>query len=101
MRPDGRTTRAPSGSGWERMKRAVSAFRRTCPQCLRDYELDVPLPTSELEPWQRQQHQYPPYCSDKCYDEAISGHRPEYTYDEKGRRFDKDGVRKLFPEPPE
>lgn len=71
---------------------------RTCPHCLKDYEVDAPNQTAELEPWQRQQHQYPPYCSDKCFDEAISGERPEYTYDEKGRRFE-DGVRKLFAAP--
>ena len=51
------------------------------------------------EPYQKEQLKTG-YCSDRCYDEAISGHRPEYTYDEKGRRFEN-GERKIFADPPE
>ncbi len=80
-----------------------------CPQCWKFYTPEliaiagqslVRLAHTKEEPYQRQQLQHPPYCSDKCYDEAISGERPEYTYDEKGRRFEN-GIRKLFADPPE
>ena len=74
-----------------------------CPQCKKEYIPDLISAGGWLhpdaEPYQRQQLQYPPYCSDKCFDEAISGHRSEYTYDEKGRRYEN-GVRKIFADPP-
>ena len=46
------------------------------------------------EPWLTEQY-ISGLCSDKCFDEHISGNRPEYTYDERGRRFEN-GVRKPF-----
>ena len=70
-----------------------------CPECKKDYEPDFPERREGAEPYQNEQHKVG-YCSDKCFDEAISGHRPEYMYDEKGRRFEN-GVRKLFADPPE
>jgi len=70
---------------------------RTCPECLKDYEPEKPSQQMGQEPWENEQHILG-YCSDKCYDEAISGERPEYTYDEKGRRFEN-GERKLFADP--
>ncbi len=85
-------------------------MKRRCPQCTKVYETDLELPLDDrraiqkifpdAEPYQREQLKVG-YCSDKCNDEAVSGKRPEYTYDdEKGRRFEN-GVRKLFADPPE
>ena len=72
---------------------------KKCPECLKDYEPDFPERRKDAEPYQNEQHKVG-YCSDKCFDEAISGHRPEYTYDdEKGRRFEN-GMRKFFADPP-
>lgn len=68
-----------------------------CPQCKKEYTPDFPERREDAEPYQNEQHQIG-YCSDKCFDESISGHRPEYTYDEKGRRFEN-GVRKPFADP--
>lgn len=81
-----------------------------CPQCMKFYTPELPpRPRNDLrsiqliypdaEPYQREQLQTG-YCSDKCIDEAYSGTRePQYTYDEKGRRFEN-GERKLFADPP-
>jgi len=80
-----------------------------CPQCKKIYEIELP-PRPEgdrrmiqdiypdAEPYQREQLQLG-YCSDKCFDESISGSRPEYTYDEKGRRFEN-GVRQPYADAP-
>jgi len=70
-----------------------------CPQCNKNYTPDFPERRHDAEPYQNEQHQLG-YCSDKCFDEAVNGvgGRPEYTYDEKGRRFEN-GVRRLFAEP--
>ncbi len=75
-----------------------------CPECGKEYIPDLisaPVgfaPTAE--PYQKEQLIIG-ICSDKCYDESISGTRePQYTYDEKGRRFEN-GERKLFADPPE
>ncbi len=78
-----------------------------CPQCTKVYTPDKPpygkTPEGKDilwgEPWQNEQN-ITGLCSDKCYDESISGERPEYTYDGKGRRFEN-GVRKPFADPPE
>ena len=72
---------------------------KTCPECRKGYEPDFPVLVEGAEPYQNEQHKVG-YCSDKCYDEAISGERAEYTYDEKGRRFEN-GERKLYADPPE
>ena len=82
MRPDGRTTRAPSGPGWERLKR--TAGMRTCPGCKKRYIPDllpregdnrlIQLIYPDAEPYQREQLQSG-YCSDKCIDEASHGTR--------------------------
>lgn len=71
-----------------------------CPNCKKFYTPDKP-PHGRIwgEPWQNEQH-VTGICSDKCYDESVSGHRPEYTYDAKGRRFEN-GARKPFADPPE
>ena len=83
-------------------------MKRICPKCEKIYETELERPSGDnraiqkifpdAEPYQREQLQVG-YCSDKCNDEAISGERPEYTYDEKGRRFEN-GERKLFADPP-
>lgn len=81
-----------------------------CPKCKKNYtpELrprskDDRRPIQEIypdaEPYQREQLNILGLCSDKCFDEYISGSRPEYTYDEKGRRFEN-GVRKPLADPP-
>ena len=80
-----------------------------CPKCKKDYEPELkPKPAGdrrliqaiypEAEPWQTEQLMTG-LCSDKCFDEYISGSRPEYTYDEKGRRYEN-GIRKPFADPP-
>ena len=80
-----------------------------CPNCKRVYTPELPPPRGDYsarnrpiqkiypdaEPYQREQLQTG-LCSDKCFD---GGWRPEYTYDEKGRRFEN-GERKLFADPP-
>ena len=83
-------------------------MKRRCPHCTKVYETDLDRPPGDrrpiqkifpdAEPYQREQLNIG-YCSDKCNDEAISGERPDYTYDERGRRFE-DGVRKPFADPP-
>jgi hypothetical protein len=50
------------------------------------------------EPYQNEQHILG-FCSDKCFDDSM-GPRSEYTYDERGRRFEN-GERKLFADAPE
>ncbi len=66
----------------------------TCPHCKKAY-----TPEGGDEPWQKEQLIIG-ICSDKCYDESISGTRePQYTYDERGRRFEN-GERKPFADPP-
>ena len=83
---------------------------RQCPKCKRFYETELEAKEKgdtqtiqdiypDAEPWQTEQLTSTGLCSDKCYDESISGERPEYTYDEKGRRFEN-GERKLFADPP-
>lgn len=80
-----------------------------CPQCKEWYEPELkPKATGDTraiqdiypdaEPWQTEQL-ITGLCSDKCFDVHISGHRPEYTYDKRGRRFEN-GVRKPFADPP-
>ena len=78
--------------------------RVQCPQCKKFYTPELISPPGPgfhptAEPYQKEQLIIG-ICSDKCYDESISGHRPEYTYDEKGRRFEN-GERKPFADPPE
>ncbi len=83
-------------------------MKRRCPHCTKVYETDLERPSGDrrpiqkifpdAEPYQREQLNIG-YCSDKCNDEAISGERSEYTYDERGRRFEN-GERKLFADPP-
>ncbi|KKN05103.1 hypothetical protein LCGC14_1090580 [marine sediment metagenome] len=84
-------------------------MERRCPHCTKVYETDlerapgdnrlIQVIFPDAEPYQREQLKVG-YCSDKCIDEDMSGERPEYTYDEKGRRFEN-GERKLFADPPE
>lgn len=86
-----------------------SQFMTQCPQCKRIYEPELPPRPKgdrrmiqdiypDAEPYQREQLQTG-YCSDKCIDEAFSGTRePQYTYDEKGRRFENE-VRKPLADP--
>jgi len=84
-------------------------IQRQCPKCKKVYTTELePKADSRMiqdiypdaEPYQREQLQTG-YCSDKCIDEALSGTRePQYTYDERGRRFEN-GERKLFADPPE
>jgi len=71
-----------------------------CPECEKEYEpIDIAfLVGFGAEAWMNEQH-ITGLCSDKCFDEHISGSRPEYTYDERGRRFEN-GVRKPFADPP-
>ena len=76
-----------------------------CPECKKEYTPELP-PRPEgdrrmiqaiypnAEPYQTEQL-IVGICSDKCFD----GERTEYTYDEKGRRFEN-GERKLFADPP-
>ena len=83
-----------------------------CPECKKIYTPELPpRPRNDLrsiqkiypdaEPYQTEQLSSVGFCSDKCWDESISGTRePQYTYDERGRRFEN-GERKLFADPPE
>ncbi len=69
-----------------------------CPECKKSYNPPPRVKFNPNEPYLSEQH-ITGLCSDKCFDEHISGSRPEYTYDEKGRRYEN-GVRKPFADPP-
>ncbi len=85
---------------------------RRCPKCKRAYETELEAKAEgdtrmiqdiypDAEPYQTEQLMSLGICSDKCFDEALSGTRePQYTYDKKGRRFEN-GERKPFADPPE
>lgn len=97
---DGSTRCPDCQEGLENLPRLEEDRIVTCPQCKKEYTPDLPERRKDAEPYQNEQHQIG-YCSDKCNDEALSGTRePQYTYDERGRRFEN-GVRKLFADPPE
>ena len=86
-------------------------IQHRCPQCRKVYTTELEPKAAgdtrmiqdiypDAEPYQTEQLMSLGFCSDKCFDECLSGKRPEYTYDEKGRRFEN-GVRKPFADPPE